>query len=105
MAKRHSNIAAATLPWPVAVDIGIVIAVLSSFRNRAVDLGLVAFGEVGLGGEVRGVSMPKQRVAEAERLGFDTCVLPAVCAEECRRNSKIKIIGVKTIQDVIDALF
>lgn len=88
-----------------AADIGIVIAVLSSFRNCAVDVGLAAFGEVGLGGEVRGVSMPKQRVAEAERLGFSTCVLPAVCAEECRRNSKIKIIGVRTIQDVINALF
>ncbi len=88
-----------------AIDLGIVIAVLSSFRNRPLNMRLTAFGEVGLSGEVRGVSMAKQRVAEAERLGFDTCVLPAVCAEECSRNSGIKILGVKTVQDVIDRLF
>lgn len=38
-------------------------------------------------------------------MGFDTCVLPYVCAEECQKGSRIKIIGVKTVQDVIDRLF
>ena len=88
-----------------AIDLGIVIAVLSSFRNCALNPKLVAFGEVGLSGEVRGVSMAKNRVAEAEKLGFDTCILPFVCVEECRRDSKIKVIGVKTVQDVIECLF
>jgi len=91
-----------------AIDLGIVIAVLSSFKNCALSPKLVAFGEVGLSGEVRAVSMAKQRVAEAEKLGFDTCILPYVCAEECRKNSnskKIKIIGVKMVQDVIGSLF
>lgn len=88
-----------------AIDLGIVIAVLSSFRNCVLSVRLAAFGEVGLSGEVRGVSMAKQRVLEAEKMGFDTCIVPYVCAEECRRNSGIKIIGVKTVQDVIDTLF
>ena len=44
-------------------------------------------------------------VAEAERLGFETCILPWVCAEECRRSAKIEILGVRTVQDVIDRLF
>ena len=94
-----------------AVDLGVVIAVLSSFRNCALNPRLAAFGEVGLSGEIRGVSMAKQRVAEAERLGFDTCILPYVSAEECRRGlggshgGGMKIIGVKTVQDVIDRLF
>lgn len=87
-----------------AVDLGIVIAILSSFRNQILNPKLVAFGEVGLSGEVRGVSMAKQRVAEAEKLGFDTCILPAVCAEECR-SDRIRIVGVKTVQDVMERLF
>ena len=88
-----------------AIDLGIVIAVLSSFRNCVLSTRLAAFGEVGLSGEVRGVSMAKQRVAEAERLGFETCILPWVCAEECRKGAKIEIIGVRTVQDVMDRLF
>ena len=66
---------------------------------------LIAFGEVGLSGEVRAVSMARQRVAEAEKLGFETCILPAVCAEDCRKNSKIEVIGVKSVQEAIDKLF
>lgn len=88
-----------------AVDLGIVIAVLSSFRNCVLNPRMAAFGEVGLSGEVRGVSMAKQRVAEARRLGFDTCVLPAVCAQECGEGGGIRIIGVRTVRDVIEKLF
>lgn len=95
-----------------AIDLGVVIAVLSSFKNCALNPRLAAFGEVGLSGEVRGVSMAKQRVAEAGRLGFDTCILPYVCAQECRKGMDaagerggMQIIGVKTVQDVIDRLF
>ncbi len=88
-----------------AIDLGIVIAVLSSFKNCALSPKLVAFGEVGLSGEVRAVSMAKQRVAEAEKLGFETCIVPMVCAEDCGKNSKIQVIGVRTVQDVIDKLF
>ena len=95
-----------------AMDLGVVIAVLSSFKNCALNPRLAAFGEVGLSGEIRGVGMAKQRVAEAERLGFDTCILPYVCWEECRKGQgraweegTMKIIGVKTVQDVMDVLF
>lgn len=88
-----------------AIDLGIVIAVLSSFRNAVLNPKMTAFGEVGLSGEVRAVSMAKQRVAEAQRLGFDTCILPYVCAAECRGSAKIEIIGVRTVQDVIERLF
>lgn len=88
-----------------AIDLAIILAIISSFRNTALSSKLVAFGEVGLSGEVRAVSMAKQRVAEAEKLGFETCILPAVCAEECKKNSKIKIIGVESLQDVMECLF
>ena len=88
-----------------AVDLGIVLAILSSFKNSPLSPGLVAFGEVGLSGEVRAVSQAAQRVAEAEKLGFDTCILPAVCVEDFKKNSKIKLIGVKTVQDAISMVF
>ena len=88
-----------------AVDLGIVVAVLSSFKNQALSQKLVAFGEVGLSGEVRAVSQARQRVAEAEKLGFEICVVPYVCAEDCRKNSGIEIVGVRTVQEVIDRLF
>ena len=88
-----------------AIDLGIVLALLSSFKNTALSPRLVAFGEVGLSGEVRSVSMAAQRVAEAKKLGFDTCVLPAVCMKGLKSDEKMRLIGVKNIQDVMDLLF
>ena len=88
-----------------AIDLGIVLAILSSFRNKALDPKLIAFGEVGLSGEVRAVSMTRQRVMEAEKLGFEICVVPSVSEEEGRKNCRIKIIGVSTVQDAMDRLF
>lgn len=85
-----------------AIDLGIVLAVASSFKNSVLNPRLIAFGEVGLSGEVRAVSQARQRVAEAERLGFTACVVPEVCAADCRKNSRIEVIGVKTVQDAID---
>lgn len=87
-----------------AIDLGIVLAIVSSFRNRAMSPKLIAFGEVGLSGEVRAVSMARQRVAEAEKLGFTTCIVPYVCAEDCRKNSGIKVSGVRTVQDAINVV-
>lgn len=85
-----------------AIDLGIVLTVASSFKNRAIDPKMLAFGEVGLSGEVRAVSQARGRVQEAERLGFTTCVVPEGCVEDCRKHSKIAIIGVRTVQDAID---
>lgn len=59
-----------------AVDLAAVLAVVSSFREKAVKPGLVAFGEIGLSGEIRAVSAMQQRVAEAARLGFTRCLVP-----------------------------
>jgi len=87
-----------------AIDLGIVLAIVSSFKNRILSPGLMAFGEVGLSGEVRAVSMAEQRVAEAEKLGFDTCILPKVCADSLKNKGKINILGVSTVQDAIDLL-
>ena len=58
-----------------AADLGIVSAMMSSFLNRPVDRNLVVFGEVGLAGEIRGVSQPDLRIREAKKLGFSRCLL------------------------------
>lgn len=89
-----------------AIDLGIAIAVLSSFCTRSIDPGTVIFGEIGLGGEVRSVSKAEHRVKEAASHGFTRCILPKKngkgLSEELR--AKIEIIGVDTIEEAIDAL-
>ena len=87
-----------------AIDLGIALAVVSSFKNRAIDDRLIAFGEIGLSGEVRGVSMAEQRVAEAAKLGFTTCILPEVNRSKLRPPAGIRVIGVRTVQDAIEIM-
>jgi len=88
-----------------AIDLAIVLAILSSFKNVALSPKMIAFGEVGLSGEVRSVSMAAQRVAEAAKLGFDTCILPKVCLKNIKETAGLKLIGVDNIQDVMDSVF
>ena len=87
-----------------ALDLGMVMAVVSSFKNRALDEKLVVFGEVGLSGEVRAVNMAEQRVQEAAKLGFTTCVMPELCARGMKAGVDIRIIGVRSVQDAIDLI-
>ena len=87
-----------------AIDLGIAMAIVSSFKNRAIDDRLIAFGEVGLSGEVRGVSMAEQRVAEAAKLGFSVCVLPEVNRSRIRSAGGMKLVGVRTVQDAIEII-
>ena len=97
-----------------ALDLGIVMAIASSFKNRAVDDKIIVFGEVGLSGEVRSVSMPALRVKEAAKLGFTTCILPEVCIAACgevtadggdAKNLKgMKLIGVGSVRDAIELI-
>ena len=87
-----------------AIDLGIAMAIVSSFKNRAIDDKLIAFGEIGLSGEVRGVSMAEQRVAEAVKLGFTTCIVPEVDRGRIKTVQGVKVIGVRTVQDAIDLI-
>ena len=75
----YVNIAGGIKMNEPAIDLGIVMALVSSYRNRPIDEKTIVFGEVGLSGEVRAVNVPEQRVAEAKKLGFETCILPEVC--------------------------
>ena len=84
-----------------ALDLGIVMALVSSFKNRSVDDKTIIFGEVGLAGEVRAVSQPQLRVNEAVKLGFETCILPQVCLKSIRKTDKINIIGVRNVSEAM----
>ncbi len=86
-----------------AIDLGIVLAIMSSFRSRPVPEGLIAFGEVGLSGEVRAVSMAEQRVREAAKLGFTECILPQVCLDKLPEIKGIRLIGVRSVADAANA--
>ena len=97
----YVNIAGGIRMNEPAIDLGIVMALVSSYRNRPIDEKMIVFGEVGLSGEVRAVNMPDERVAEAKKLGFETCVLPEVCLKMVKGIQGIKLIGVKTIADAV----
>lgn len=84
-----------------ASDLGIVLAIASSYKNRPIAEDVIVFGEVGLSGEVRAVSMPEQRVAEAKKLGFTTCVIPKVSVKSVGKVEGVKIIGVKSVGEAI----
>lgn len=84
-----------------AADLGIVLAIASSYKNRPIAEDVIVFGEVGLSGEVRAVSMPEQRVAEAKKLGFTTCVIPQVSVKTVGKVDGVKVIGVKSVGEAI----
>ena len=91
-----------------AIDLGIVLAIASSYKNRVIAADTVIFGEVGLTGEVRGVSMASQRVNEAEKLGFKTCILPKSNLQQLNKledgNRRIKLIGVSNVREALDLI-
>ena len=85
-----------------AIDLGIVLSLVSSYKNQVIDEGTLIFGEVGLSGEVRGVSMAETRVREAEKLGFTTCIMPKTNVEGIQGKYKIKLIGVSNIKEAME---
>ena len=100
----YVNIAGGIKIQEPAIDLGIVMAVVSSFKNKVIDSRMTVMGEVGLSGEIRGVNMIQSRVQEAVKLGFTTCVVPAVCMESLKDISGIQIIGVKNVAEAVDLI-
>lgn len=100
----YVNIAGGIRMNEPAIDLAIVLAIVSSYKNRAIDGQTICFGEVGLSGEVRAVSMPAQRVAEAKKLGFTTCILPKVSMEGIRQTDGLRLIGVGNVREAIDLI-
>ena len=97
----YVNIAGGIKMNEPALDLGIVMALVSSYRNRPIDEKTIVFGEVGLSGEVRAVNMPEQRVAEAKKLGFETCILPEISLKMVKEIQGIRLVGVKTVNEAV----
>mgnify|MGYP004636243363 FL=1 len=97
----YVNIAGGMKMTEPAIDLGICLAIVSSVKDIVIPDGLMAFGEIGLSGEVRAVSMAGQRVKEAKKLGFDTVILPEVCRSSVEKPEGIQLVFVKRIQDAI----
>ena len=103
----YVNIAGGIRMNEPASDLGIVMAIASSYKNKPVPEDTIVFGEVGLSGEVRAVTMPEQRVAEAKKLGFKVCILPEVSRKSLKNmggQEELQIIGVRSINQAIDLL-
>ncbi|MDO4297047.1 MAG: DNA repair protein RadA [Lachnospiraceae bacterium] len=100
----YINIAGGIRMNEPAVDLGIVLAVISSFRDQPIDEKTIAFGEVGLSGEVRAVSMAEQRTQEAKKLGFETVILPEVSRKQAERVKGIRIVGVRNVRDAMSVI-
>ncbi len=87
-----------------ALDLGIVLATASSFKNVSIPKEVVAIGEVGLTGEVRAVNMIEKRLKEAEKLGFKTCIIPESNKKLLKDSFKLDIIGVKNVTEAMKYL-
>lgn len=98
----YVNIAGGLKITEPAIDLGIIIAVASSFKNRSIDEKMIVFGEVGLSGEVRSVSMAEQRIMEARKLGFTSCIVPWAVKEKINKIEGMKVIGVRSVRDAIE---
>ena len=101
----YVNIAGGIRMNEPAIDLGIVLAIISSKLDKPIDEKTICFGEVGLSGEVRGVSMAEQRVLEAKKLGFERCILPQVCKTGFLHNIEgIELVGVSNVKEALDAI-
>lgn len=87
-----------------ALDLGIVLAAASSFKNIAIKEDVVVIGEVGLTGEIRSVNMIEKRIKEVEKMGYKTCIIPESNKKLLKENFKLDIIGAKNIIDAMKYL-
>lgn len=99
----YINVAGGMKILEPALDLAIVAAILSSYKNRAYPGRVICFGEVGLTGEVRAVGQAGQRVMEAEKLGFEVCILPHSNLSSVS-SKNVKLIGIRHVQELLQLL-
>lgn len=100
----YVNIAGGIRVAEPAIDLGLVLAIVSSYKNKPIDESVICFGEVGLSGEVRGVNMVEQRISEARKMGFATCILPKVCLKGIQNTDGMQFIGVENVREALNYL-
>ena len=100
----YVNIAGGIRMTEPAIDLGLILALVSSYKDIAIDEKTIAFGEVGLSGEIRSVNMAQQRVQEAKKLGFETVLMPRVSMKVLQKTDGIHIVGLETVRDAVQYL-
>ena len=101
----YVNLAGGVKITEPAMDLGIVMALVSSYKDRPVDDQTIIFGEVGLAGEIRSVNMAQARGREAAKLGFTTCILPKSNLKGLKEESgNMRLVGVQTLREAIGLL-
>lgn len=100
----YVNIAGGIRMNEPGIDLGIILAIASCKKDIVVSTDTICFGEVGLSGEVRGVTKAEQRVSEAKKLGFKKCILPKVCMDSLKQQKEIELVGVRNIKEAIQAI-
>ena len=101
----YMNVAGGLKIVEPAIDLALILAVASGFRNKSLSLDVAVFGEVGLTGEVRPVSRGDLRVAEAVRCGFKNIILPKRNAKDIKAAKDVNIIGVETLGEALNTVF
>src|SRR3989304_854187 len=99
------NIAGGVKTDEPAIDLGIVASLASSFHSRPVEANTVVFGEVGLTGEVRGISRMGDRIKEAARMGFTRCIIPRTTYADDTLPAGIKLVKVRNLRELMAHLF
>jgi len=97
----YVNIAGGIRMTEPAIDLGLILAMVSSYRDIVIDEKTIVFGEVGLSGEIRSVSMAQQRVQEAKKLGFETVLMPKVSMRSLTKVDGIKVVGVENVREAV----
>lgn len=102
MYDAYVNIAGGIKISETALDLAIILAVISSLKDISINPKTMIFGEVGLLGEVRTVSLPEQRIREGEKLGFEICILPKTNLQKLNYKGNMKLLGVSSIKEALD---
>lgn len=97
----YVNIAGGMRMVEPAIDLAIAIAIVTSYKNRVMPEGTICFGEIGLSGEVRSVTMAEQRVREAAKLGFNRCILPETNCKNLPKIDGIQVMGISTVREIL----
>ena len=100
----YLNVVSGIKIYEPAVDLSVIAACASSFKNVSIPKDTVVIGEVGLTGEIRAVNLMEKRLKEAEKLGFKTCIIPESNKKLLKDKYKLDIIGVGNVKDAIQAL-
>jgi len=99
------NVAGGVKVSEPAVDLGIAAAVASSFLDRAIPEKMMLLGEIGLAGEIRGISQLAARIGEIRKMGFTRCVVPKSSLKVISKTEGLELVGINQLSEMMDILF